>query len=226
LPPIDVVIISHNHYDHLDLPIIKKLAQPHTHFFVPLGNKAWFDDIGIKNVIECDWWDEYEFKKANGKTAIVGCTPCQHFSGRTLSDRNKTLWSSWIVKANDTSFFFGGDTGYRSVSSDDEDLSKLPVCPAFKDIGEKYGPFNLAAIPIGAYAPRWFMSPIHCSPEDAVCVHQDVKSKHSVGIHWGTYPMTMEPYYEPPERLKAALKAHSLPETEFHIMHVGEWIEV
>ncbi|KAJ3295589.1 hypothetical protein HK104_002493 [Borealophlyctis nickersoniae] len=234
LPPVDLVVISHNHYDHLDLATIKKLAKPHTWFFVPLGNKAWFTSIGIDNVFECDWWDEYEFtvekggkevKATIGRTRIA-CTPCQHFTGRSLTDRNQTLWSSWVVKGNNTSFFFGGDTGYRTVPSNDADLSQLPVCPAFKEIGEKYGPFDMAAIPIGAYSPRWFMSTVHCSPEDAVCVHQDVRSRHSIGMHWGTFTLTDEPYFEPRERLKKALAEKGLPDTEFHTLTVGESVKM
>ena len=157
LPPIDAVIISHNHYDHLDLNTIKQLAKPETWFFVPLGNKQWFLDIGITNVVECDWWDEYKLevqKDGVDAKAIIGAftlirfpsvrflcsfrhftaaTPCQHFTGRSLTDRYKTLWSSWVVEANDTSMFFGGDTGYRTVQKGfTGDLDSLPHCPAFK----------------------------------------------------------------------------------------------
>ncbi|KAJ3043750.1 hypothetical protein HDV00_004156 [Rhizophlyctis rosea] len=231
LPPIDAVVISHNHYDHLDLNTIKQLAKPDTWFFVPLGNKEWFLDLGITNVVECDWWDEYELTVAREGTEVamtIAATPCQHFTGRSLTDRNKTLWSSWVVKANEISMFFGGDTGYRSVSNDktESDLETLPTCPAFKEIGDKYGPFDISAIPIGAYSPRWFMSPVHCGPEDAVCVHQDVKSKKSVGIHWGTFTLTDEPYHEPPQRLKKALAAKSLKDDEFITLTIGESMDV
>ncbi|KAJ3055994.1 hypothetical protein HK097_008483 [Rhizophlyctis rosea] len=230
LPPIDAVVISHNHYDHLDLNTIKQLAKPETWFFVPLGNKQWFLDIGIKNVVECDWWDEYKLevqKDGVDAKATIAATPCQHFTGRSLTDRYKTLWSSWVVEANDTSMFFGGDTGYRTVEKGfTGDLDSLPHCPAFKEIGEKYGPFDISAIPIGAYSPRWVMSPVHCSPEDAVCVHQDVKSKHSIGIHWATFTLTDEPYFEPPQRLKKSLAEKGLPESEFHTLTIGESIDV
>lgn len=171
LGKIDAVIISHSHYDHLDYNTIKSLGASVT-YFVPLGIGAWFKSNfpGYK-CVELDWWGSSKI----GDVEFV-CTPCQHFSGRTLWDRNKTLWSSWVVKSPNASFFFGGDTGYRSVPKDHKGpLDSLPVCPAFKEIGEKLGPFDLSAIPIGAYSPRWFMSPIHCDPEDAVCVHKDVR---------------------------------------------------
>ncbi|KAJ3318375.1 hypothetical protein HDU76_000848 [Blyttiomyces sp. JEL0837] len=253
LPDIDVVVISHNHYDHLDLPTIRKLAKPSTWFFVPLGNKKLF--LGEKistNVVECDWWDEFEFsRKIPGGTSEseseseqeatvrIACTPCQHFSNRGVTDRNQTLWSSWVVtgvtkngtsSSNDTAptkingrFFFGGDTGYRSVA-DGDDEDSVPTCPAFKEIGAKYGPFQLSAIPIGAYSPRWFMSPIHCSPKDAVDLHLDVKSMHSIGMHWGTFVLTDEPVMEPPKVLKAELEKRGMDPKVFHVVDIGETV--
>jgi N-acyl-phosphatidylethanolamine-hydrolysing phospholipase D len=263
LPQLDAVVISHNHYDHLDVGTVKDIQKlwPDVVFFAPLGNRKWFLDLGIKNVIECDWWDEYELeiKRKNGdgegsertiKGRIV-CTPCQHFTGRTIWDRNETLWSSWAVvapktpsepvsnfkdKSSTSRFWFGGDTGYRAVPRDHpntpEALDALPYCPAFKEIGETYGPFQLSAIPIGAYSPRHLMSPVHCDPSDAVRVHVDIKSQKSVGIHWGTWVLTDEKYHDPPERLKEEMvkmkeklekegkKAEELG--EFDVLEIGQ----
>ncbi|SPQ99824.1 unnamed protein product (mitochondrion) [Plasmodiophora brassicae] len=152
LPPIDAVVISHNHYDHLDLNTIKDLAarNPDAIFFAPLGNAAWFRSVAVPNAVECDWWDEYE---VGGSDLHIACTPCQHFTGRSLTDRFQTLWSSWVVTCGASKFYFAGDTGYRTVL-EDEDEDAVPTCPVFKQIGERYGPFDLAAIPIGAYSPR------------------------------------------------------------------------
>ncbi|ORZ17022.1 beta-lactamase superfamily domain-domain-containing protein [Absidia repens] len=254
LPKIDAVVISHNHYDHLDSETIQSLAKknPNTRFFVPLGNKEWFgqisnekDGFGNDRVVELDWWESstLDLSQSTSMTASSSndqlkliCTPCQHFSGRTLWDRNKTLWASWCVEgihdgvSNRGKVFFGGDTGYRSVpitagkenEHDEEYLQTLPHCPAFKDIGDEIGPFDISLIPIGAYSPRWFMSTIHCSPEDAVRVHEDVKSKHSIGIHWGTFALTDEPAHDPPKRLKLALEKRGHSINDFNVLKLGE----
>jgi len=174
---------------------------------------------------------ETKDKKDLGSLQVV-CTPCQHFSGRTPNDTNHTLWASWCILSQSKRFWFGGDTGYRSCPRPDEgrpgysleweEKLKLPVCPVFKEIGEKYGPFDLAAIPIGAYSPRWLMSPVHLNPEDSVCVHRDIRSKQSVGMHWGTFCLTDEPVHEPPVRLAEALKKANIPAEEFVVMTHGE----
>lgn len=131
------------------------------------------------------------------------------------------------MKSNDASFYFAGDTGLRYVPKDHTGpLSTLPKCPAFKEIGDKLGPFDLSAIPIGAYSPRWFMSPIHLDPEDAVEVHKDVRSKKSVGMHWGTFILTDEPVTEPPIRLKEEAKKGGLGEEEFVVINIGETLIV
>ncbi|KAF9145464.1 hypothetical protein BGX30_008681 [Mortierella sp. GBA39] len=187
LPRIDIVVISHNHYDHLDLTTIQRLQNDHKPFFyVPLGNKAWFHSIGIKDkVTECDWTE--------------GVKP--------------------------TKVFFGGDTGYRYVPKG-ADENAMPHCPAFKEIGDRIGPFDLSMIPIGAYSPRWFMSPIHCSPEDAVRVHEDIKSKRSVGMHWGTWILTDEDVSEPPKRLEAEMKSRGHDPNSFNVVSIGETLVV
>ncbi|GJJ76729.1 N-acyl-phosphatidylethanolamine-hydrolysing phospholipase D [Entomortierella parvispora] len=235
LPRVDIVVISHNHYDHLDLTTIKNLQKDHQpYFYVPLGNKAWFDSIGIKDkVTECDWWDSHDLSFHDDKTGVkVVCTPCQHFTGRSLTDRYKTLWASWVIETipknvseKPIKVFFGGDTGYRYVPNG-RDEDDMPHCPAFKEIGERIGPFDFSMIPIGAYSPRWFMSPIHCSPEDAVRVHEDIKSKRSVGMHWGTWVLTDEDVTEPPRRLEAAMKKRGHDPKIFDVMQIGETLTV
>jgi L-ascorbate metabolism protein UlaG (beta-lactamase superfamily) len=145
LPPIDVVLISHDHYDHLDLPTVRRLAQAHGPLFlVPLGLKAWFEANGIARVEELDWWQSREHR---GLRFV--CTPTQHFAQRSLWDQNRRLWGSWAVVGRERRFYFSGDTGYFA---------------GFKEIGERLGPFDLAAMAIGAYLPRRMMLPHHVSP--------------------------------------------------------------
>ena len=228
LPKIDAVIISHNHYDHLDEATVLKLGTDPI-YYVPLGVKAWFD--GFKNekfkVFEFDWWQ--------GGAQIPGlkvtCTPCQHASNRGVLDRNKTLWSSWIIqttnKKKNLTFFFGGDTGYCAVPDAPEyekSHGSLPVCPAFKEIQVKFPSIDFACLPIGAYSPRSFMSFMHCSPEDALNVHIDIKSKKSIGMHWGTWILTIEDPSEPPKRLKEACIEKGIPVDEFSVCEIGETV--
>ena len=206
LPPIDLVILSHNHYDHLDQKTIEKIHhQQKGHsprFFVPLGLKAWFAKLGIEDVVELDWWETSQL----GDLALHA-VPVQHFSGRGPIDSNKTLWAGWVLEWSNFTFFFAGDTGY---SAD------------FKDIGMRWGGFDLSAIPIGAYLPRWFMQTVHVTPEEAVEIHRDVQSRYSVGMHWGTFVLSDKPMDEPPGRLRAALKEMAIPSEQFFMMQHGE----
>ena len=210
LPPIDIVVISHDHYDALDRHTIRRLKERKgghkTTFFVPLGFGRWFEHRGIKRVVEMDWWDESVYEGLR-----ITAVPVQHWSKRGFFGRNNTLWAGWAIQSTDFRFFFTGDSGYT---------------PHFKEIGEKLGPFDLAAIPIGAYEPRWFMRPYHISPEEAVQVHLDLRSEKSVAIHWGTFILTDEPLDEPPKRLAAARKAKGLSEEEFVVLKHGETIVV
>eukprot|EP00475_Leptophrys_vorax_P032753 TRINITY_DN5094_c0_g1_i3.p1 TRINITY_DN5094_c0_g1~~TRINITY_DN5094_c0_g1_i3.p1 ORF type:complete len:460 (-),score=118.82 TRINITY_DN5094_c0_g1_i3:817-2196(-) len=205
LPEIDLVVISHNHYDHLDTTTVLKLKDKVKCWYVPLEVAKWFKNLGVGNVVQLDWWDECQFtpqeKDGAGVSATIVCTPCQHFSGRTLWDSSKTLWASWVVITANHRIYFAGDTGYKSVPEDVKSENDLPVCPAFKEIGQTYGPFDLACIPIGAYCPRSFLSRVHLDPEDAVSVHMDVRSRQSVAMHWGTFILSAEPVMEPIERL-------------------------
>lgn len=208
LPPIDMVLISHNHYDSLDKQTLLKLRNreggEETTFFVPLGLKGWFGDLGISRVFEMDWWDQRQ--EENLKVIAV---PTQHWSSRSFFSRNKTLWAGWVVSAANFRFFFVGDSGYA---------------PLFKEIGRKLGPFDLAAIPIGAYEPRWFMKRYHMNPEEAVQVHVDVGARRSVAIHWGTFMLTDEPLDEPPKRLGKAREEKGLTREEFFVLKHGETI--
>jgi N-acyl-phosphatidylethanolamine-hydrolysing phospholipase D len=203
LPSIHLVIISHNHYDHLDLETVKHLAAAHDPLFlVPLGLKAWFQEHQIPRVEELDWWEQYHFK-----SLTVVCLPAQHFSGRTLWDRNKTLWSSWAVMGAGKRFFFSGDTGYYS---------------GFKKIGDRFGPFDVAAISIGAYIPRDIMRMTHLTPEEALQVFLDLQGRRLLGIHWGTFDLTEEPFDEPPVRLQVEAQRRGLDSNALWVLNPGE----
>ncbi len=162
--------------------------------------------------------------------AKISCLPCQHISARSINDRAATLWASWSVTSGNKSVFFGGDTGYRSVpkSSDGKDdwaeeYANLPHCPAFADIGKLRGPFDLGLIPIGAYMPRWIMSPMHANPRDAVEIFRDTRCKKALGIHWGTWVLTEEDVLEPPRMLRKALQHHGIEETGvFDVCDIGD----
>lgn len=201
LPPIDAVVISHNHYDHLDASTIDRLGN-RPRYFVPLGLKAWLAERKISNVTELDWW-----QPAPLGALTVHCVPARHFSGRSLFDRNETLWAGWVMASTDDRLFFAGDTGYS---------------PHFAQIGERLGPMTLALIPIGAYRPRWFMSPVHVDPPQAVQIHQDVHAERSIGMHWGTFKLTDEPLGEPPIYLRQALQEVGLGDEAFTVMKFGE----
>jgi L-ascorbate metabolism protein UlaG (beta-lactamase superfamily) len=206
LPHIDAVVISHNHYDHLDQDSVARLAaQPggSPRFFVPLGLKDWFTRRGVDDVVELDWWESREFRGLK-----IDFVPVQHWSKRTLADENQSLWGGWVIRHPELSFFFAGDSGY---SRD------------FTDIRARFGGFDLAAIPIGAYAPRWFMQIMHLDPAEAVRVHQDVNARRSVAIHWGTFEnLTDESLDEPPLRLAQERKKAGLADDEFVVLHHGE----
>jgi L-ascorbate metabolism protein UlaG (beta-lactamase superfamily) len=205
LPHIEVVLVSHNHYDHLDLPTLRALnAQaggPPT-FFAPLGVGALLRDEGIGTVVEQDWW---QFTELQGLR--IHQVPAQHFSARTPFDRNEVLWGGFVVEHPALRFYFAGDTGY---SRD------------FADIGERLGPIDLAALPIGSYEPRWFMRAMHINPDEAVQAHRDLGARFSVAMHWGTFEMTDEAIDEPPKALARALQAQRVPPERFFVMKHGE----
>ncbi|KAL6612845.1 Metallo-hydrolase/oxidoreductase [Neocallimastix californiae] len=255
LPPIDFVIISHSHYDHLDKKTIKEIFaekqnKNRTHIFCPKDLKKWFLSINIPDnqVTECDWWDDHKItqlpdtidikdeNKLNEALAsptsrkiIIGAVPCQHFSGRSGFDNNETLWAGWVVKSSDASYYFAGDTGYRSLPDNcpEEEIENYPVCPVFKQIGTIHGPFDLASIPISPALPPHMMSPIHSNPRDGVDIHIDCKSKHSIAMHWGTVLFNaLNPIESGPARLREELDKKNIPHEQFHDTYIGEMIQV
>jgi N-acyl-phosphatidylethanolamine-hydrolysing phospholipase D len=203
LPPIHAVVISHDHYDHLDLPTVQRLAAAHRpHFFVPLGMKAWFAENGIGDVEELDWWEGREMK---GLT--VTCVPGQHWSQRSPWDLNRRLWCGWAVAGRDRRFFFAGDTAYYD---------------AFREIGARLGPFDLTAVAIGAYLPPRIMKWSHTTPEEALRIFADVRGTRFVAIHWGTFDLADEPLDEPPRRLRAETERLGLDGDTVWVLKHGE----
>lgn len=211
LPPIDVVLLSHNHYDHLDAWTVRTLAtsQPRARWVVPLRLARLVRSLGVRDVEELDWWDELRV----GDTTVA-CTPARHFSARTPFDRNRTLWCGYAVASTAGRFFYAGDTGMH---------------PEFARIGERFGPFAISAIPIGAYEPRWFMHPVHVNPDDAVTAFGALHAHHGMsprttmlGIHWGTFRLTDEPILEPPRRARDAWARAMLPSENLWVLAHGE----
>ncbi|MDX1558173.1 MAG: MBL fold metallo-hydrolase [Marinobacter sp.] len=206
MPPIHLVLISHNHYDHLDEKTVHQLNRRFGDslcFCIPMGLRRWFEKRGIHNLVELDWWQS---SSLFGDREVF-CLPAQHFSGRTPTDTNTSLWCSWLLEIDGFRLYFAGDTGYGRI---------------FRKIGELFSPIDLALLPIGAYDPRWFMAPVHVAPEEAVSIHQDIGARQSVAMHWGTFVLTDEPMDEPPRRLRAALERQNLNEADFRVMQHGE----
>lgn len=201
LPRIDGILISHDHYDHLDRRTIRRLGGA-PHYFFPLGITPWFQRLHFKNCHEADWGQCLDFGDLS-----LHCVPAQHFSGRGVFDRNRTLWCGWILQYAGRKLYFAGDSGYS---------------PLFEEIGNGYGPIDCALIPIGAYSPRWFMHPVHVDPREAVKIHRDVRSRQSIASHWGTFQLTNEPPGEPPIYLKKVLRDEGLPEEAFVTPRFGE----
>lgn len=186
LPPIDVVLISHNHYDHLDLPTLIRLNNRfHPVFIVPLGNKRYLEDFGIQHVIELDWWQSVHIKQAT-----ITMLPSHHWSSRWYYDLKKTLWGSYGISLNGKKIYFGGDTSY-----DDH----------FKAIHDGWGTADLALLPIGGYSPRFYYKTMHMNPEDAIKADEDLHAVHSIGMHYGTFRLSFEGINEPEDVLKEEL---------------------
>jgi L-ascorbate metabolism protein UlaG (beta-lactamase superfamily) len=204
LPHIDLVLLSHNHYDHLDLLSLRALRRhsPGMRVVTPLGNAAYLGKKGIPGGIELDWWQE-----ATVHGAHVTVTPARHFSARTLRDRNEMLWGGLFVNYKGTKLFFAGDTGYTKY---------------FAEIRHRLGAPDLAMLPIGAYEPRWMMGPVHMNPADAVQAMIDLHAKRAVGMHFGTFQLTAEQIDAPERDLKAAMEAADEPLERFFTLDVGE----
>jgi L-ascorbate metabolism protein UlaG (beta-lactamase superfamily) len=193
LPEIDLVIFSHDHYDHLDYGSIKKIKNKVKQFIVPLGVGSHLERWGVSpdHIMELDWWDELEHE---GFQLI--CTPAQHFSGRSLTDRDATLWCSWVIESEKTKVFFSGDSGYG---------------PHFKEIGQKYGPFDLTLMECGQYNKHW--SQIHMMPEETIQAQLDVKGKVLIPIHWGAFTLSLHDWNDPVERVTRAAKKQNVAVT-------------
>lgn len=199
LKRVDHVLISHNHYDHLDKATVLALhaLYPTICWWVPLGVKEWFVKLGILSVQELDWWDS----KGVGSELRFTAVPCQHFSGRSLHDTWKSLWTGWVVEVEGKRLYFVGDTGYNPID--------------FVTIGKKFSSMDLSLIPIGSYLPRKFMSPVHIDPAQAVRIHQEVGSKKSLGMHWKTFNLSDEATMRPPYDLFLALQKENLSPENF-----------
>jgi N-acyl-phosphatidylethanolamine-hydrolysing phospholipase D len=222
LPRIDVVLLSHNHYDHLDTASVKALNQQSGGaplFIVPLGVKKWFAAEGITNVQQMDWWDKQTIKTATGQVE-VHFTPVQHWSARSLGDRRATLWGGYALFAPDFHAYFSGDTGYSKDFTDTRERF------AAMQTEQQGGGFDMALIAVGAYEPRWFMKEQHVNPEEAVQIHLDLKAKRSVGVHWGTFDLTDESLDQPPKDLAAARAAKKLPQEAFDVMAIGQTLKL
>lgn len=203
LPAVDWVVISHNHYDHLDTATIRALPA-NVRYAVPLGLTPWFVAQGVaaERVYEFDWWQDLRM----GSLTLTA-TPSQHWSARSLWDRNDTLWASWLIQIDDFTSWFAGDTGYNDVQ--------------FKQIGGYAGSIDVALIPIGAYLPRWFMQPQHIDPTEALRMHRDVRARHSLAMHWGTYPLAAEGLQQTLADLADARISTGLPDTAVRIIPIG-----
>jgi L-ascorbate metabolism protein UlaG (beta-lactamase superfamily) len=203
LPRIDMILLSHNHYDHLDMMTLKKLWQrDQPKVVTALGVSAFLKKNNIESAIDLDWWES---------TTVfdlpVTAVPAQHFSSRGMFDRDGTLWCGFMLKLEGGYFYFVGDTGYNDNT--------------FKEIGNRFSPIQLALVPIGAFKPKWFMSPIHCSPAQAVQIHLDVKARASVATHFGTFPLADDGQAEPVVELDKALLEQGLTRNDFMVLKEG-----
>jgi len=203
LPPIAVVLLSHNHYDHCDLPTLRALARRFDPIVAtPLANRRLVRSAGIRRVEELDWW-----QTATATPMPITLTPAYHFSARTPFDRNRALWGGFVLDAHRRRIFIAGDTAYG---------------PFFREIRRRIGPIDLALLPIGAYEPRWFMRTVHMNPAEAVQAHLDLEAAESIAMHFGTFQLTAEGIDEPLRALDAARQAHEVPAGRFRALAFGE----
>ncbi len=204
LPKIDVVLVSHNHYDHLDLPTLKDLfKRDRPKFFVPMGDGDLLRQSGLENVNEMDWWEQVPL---DDRHQLI-FTPARHWSGRGLFDRFESLWGGFVIRNAKGQVYYSGDAGYSYH---------------FKEIRERLGKIDVSLLPIGAYEPRWFMKDNHMNPEEAVQAHLDLYSKVSIGVHFGTFRLTNEGIDEPPKHLAEAKLKLKVSDEQFAVMDFGE----
>jgi N-acyl-phosphatidylethanolamine-hydrolysing phospholipase D len=214
LPPIDLVLLSHDHYDHLDLATVRRIAAryPQAEWIAPVGVGAWLRMRGVIVAAELDWWHSTRTHRLD-----ITCTPAQHFSGRRFTNRNSTLWCGWTIRAGERAVFFAGDTARH---------------PEFGTITRRLGPFDASFIPIGAYDPRWFMRPVHMAPDEAVSAYSDIAAANLgrpcifVAMHWGTFRLTDEPLDKPPALTHAAWSAAARDPTLLWIPARGETLRI
>jgi len=204
LPRIDVVLLSHNHYDHLDLVALRWLARQHRPVIITtLGNRPWLEARGVRGVTELDWWQSHQ----PAPDLEVFCTPAQHFAARTPWDRCRTLWGGFMLRTAAGWVFFAGDSGWAAH---------------FAEIKTRLGAPALALLPIGAYEPRWFMEAVHMNPDEAVRAHLALGARLSIGMHFGTFQLTNEPIDDPLHGLAAACAAQGVPAADFTTLAFGE----
>lgn len=204
LPEIDLVIISHNHYDHLDIETLTKINNQYSpNFIVPLGVDLYLNNQGISNTKALDWWEQ----ESVSDEVVVNSVPAQHFSARGLFDQNKTLWAGYVLETPFGNVYFAGDTGYGDF---------------FTDIREKFGAIKVALIPIGAYKPEWFMGPIHVNPEEAIQIHKDVNAEISFGMHFGTFPLADDGMEEPENDFFEAIQKPENAGVNFKLLTEGD----
>ncbi|OON40505.1 MBL fold metallo-hydrolase [Izhakiella australiensis] len=204
LPSLSYVVISHSHYDHLDRPTIKQILRrfPQVEFIVPLGLAPWFKRMGARRVTQLDWWQTVQLD-----SITFQAVPARHWTMRTLWDRNRSLWCGWVIKQAKLNFWFSGDSGYS------DSLLAIP---------ERLGPFNLLALPVGAYAPKWFMQGQHMDPSQSVHLHQAAGCPLTIPVHWGVFELADESLDEPPWVLDQALRDAGLASAFFYPWKIGQ----
>jgi L-ascorbate metabolism protein UlaG (beta-lactamase superfamily) len=207
LPPISLVLLSHNHYDHCDLRALQQLERRfHPRVVTPLGNGRLLRSAGMGQVEEIDWW-----QAASAAPLPITLTPAQHFSARHMLDRNRALWGGFLIQAGGRRILFAGDTGYGAH---------------FREIAARLSPIDLALLPIGAYEPRWFMKDIHMNPAEAVQAHLDLSARRSIAMHFGTFQLTPEGIDEPVHELSKAVRQRGVAPERFQALEAGESFRV
>lgn len=207
LPPIDIILLSHDHYDHCHLPTLRALARAHDPLVItPLANARLIRRAGLRRIVELDWWQSHS--SAPPANITVTLTPARHWSNRLSGTRNARLWGGFHVRIASRTWWFAGDTGYDPT--------------LFHDLRRRLGPPDVALIPIGAYEPRWFMAAQHCNPAEAVQIHRDIAARQSIGMHWGTWQLTDEGRDEPLHALAVARNAAAIPPQTFRTLEAGE----